>query len=184
MCTTQTLSSISGWVPHYLATECPPCAGHARLPHTREDASCFEVRRSSWCSSRSASSASSLSSFAHAETLLPLVIFFRAFPDSRPLTPSDYHGQWLDETRDLSRLSCFVRVEMRGREFMTSRIAPYSANVYLILYDCPGGKMEDTLFMAISKPSLLSLRRWWSQGPATGEREASQDWSVWEQQVR
>ena len=57
--------------------------------------------------------------FAHAETLLPLISVLGLFKDDNQLLGTNFE-------------------ENRDRKFRTSRIAPFSANVAFVLFDCGG----------------------------------------------
>ncbi|XP_061563957.1 multiple inositol polyphosphate phosphatase 1b [Cololabis saira] len=56
----------------------------------------------------------------HGETLLPLLALLGLYKDQTPPTASNYHSQ-------------------HGRQFRSSRIVPYAANLLLVLFDCQRG---------------------------------------------
>merc|ERR1711879_470758 len=65
--------------------------------------------------------------FAHAETIMPLVSILGLYKDSTPLM-----ADWTEEQQE-------------NRQWKTSIISPFAANVQFILYECSGDFMVKVL---------------------------------------
>lgn len=66
--------------------------------------------------------------FAHAETVIPLVAILGLFKDAQPLVPPQNETTW--------------QQQMQNRQWRTSQISPFAANVMFVVTQCDGDALQ------------------------------------------